>query len=115
MLKGLQRVDPGLTRGWEIQSRLRLWVSRMSYLDWGMHDLTEAVEYLDDGSTPIFWWGTPRWLVLGMIPNHHKVTGWPTTSELAPVGLVGCPERGAEGSPDVGLWLPVTNDIALRN
>ncbi len=29
----------------------------MSYLDWGMHDLTEAVEYLDDGSTPIFWVG----------------------------------------------------------
>ena len=29
----------------------------MSYLNWGMHDLTEAVEYLDDGSTPIFWVG----------------------------------------------------------
>lgn len=29
----------------------------MSYLDWGMHDLTEAVEYLDDDSTPIFWVG----------------------------------------------------------
>lgn len=47
----------------------------MSYLDWGMHDLTEAVEYLDDGVTPIFWVGHSfGGQALGLLPNHHKIT-----------------------------------------
>lgn len=56
MLKGLQRADPGLTRLGDSKPP-SLKGFEMSYLDWGMHDLTEAVEYLDDGSTPIFWVG----------------------------------------------------------
>lgn len=47
----------------------------MSYLDWGFRDLAAAVEYLDDGSTPLFWVGHSfGGHALGLLPNHQKIT-----------------------------------------
>ncbi|WP_322981423.1 alpha/beta fold hydrolase [Pseudomonas sp. C11] len=48
---------------------------KMSYQDWGSLDLTAAVEYVDDGITPLYWIGHSFGSqALGLIPNHHKVT-----------------------------------------
>jgi predicted alpha/beta hydrolase len=48
---------------------------KMSYQDWGFLDLTAAVEYMDDGTTPLYWIGHSFGSqALGLIPNHHKVT-----------------------------------------
>ncbi|WP_315263248.1 alpha/beta fold hydrolase [Pseudomonas fragi] len=47
----------------------------MSYLDWGFRDLAAAVEFMDDGKTPLFWIGHSfGGHALGLLPNHHKIT-----------------------------------------
>ncbi|WP_137819456.1 alpha/beta fold hydrolase [Pseudomonas sp. 2FG] len=47
----------------------------MSYLDWGFRDLAAAVEFMDDGRTPLFWVGHSfGGHALGLLPNHHKIT-----------------------------------------
>lgn len=46
----------------------------MSYLDWGFRDLAAAVEFMDDGRTPLFWVGHSfGGHALGLLPNHHKI------------------------------------------
>ncbi len=47
----------------------------MSYLDWGFRDLAAAVEFMDDGRTPLFWVGHSfGGHALGLLPNHQKIT-----------------------------------------
>ena len=47
----------------------------MSYLDWGFRDLAAAVDFMDDGSTPVYWIGHSfGGHALGLLPNHHKIT-----------------------------------------
>lgn len=47
----------------------------MSYLDWGLRDLAAAVDFIDDGTTPIYWMGHSfGGHALGLLPNHHKIT-----------------------------------------
>lgn len=48
---------------------------QMSYLDWGFRDLAAAVDFMDDGSTPLYWVGHSfGGHGLGLLPNHHKIT-----------------------------------------
>lgn len=62
--RGIGESAPRSLRGFE-----------MSYLDWGFRDLAAAVEYLDDGSTPLFWVGHSfGGHALGLLPNHHRIT-----------------------------------------
>lgn len=47
----------------------------MSYLDWGFRDLAAAVDFMDDGRTPLFWVGHSfGGHALGLLPNHRKIT-----------------------------------------
>lgn len=47
----------------------------MSYLDWGFRDLAAAVDFMDDGCTPVYWIGHSfGGHALGLLPNHHKIT-----------------------------------------
>ncbi|WP_053144631.1 alpha/beta fold hydrolase [Pseudomonas sp. P97.38] len=47
----------------------------MSYLDWGYQDLAAAVEFMDDGHTPLFWVGHSfGGHALGLLPNHDRIT-----------------------------------------
>ena len=73
----------------------------MSYLDWGFRDLAAAVDYMDDGWTPLFLIGHSfGGHALGLLPNHHKITaaycfgtgagwaGWMPTREAIKVRLL---------------------------
>lgn len=47
----------------------------MSYLDWGLRDLAAAVDFMDNGTAPIYWVGHSfGGHALGLLPNHHKIT-----------------------------------------
>lgn len=73
----------------------------MSYLDWGFQDLAAAVDFMDDGQTPIFWVGHSfGGHALGLLPNHQKISaaycfgtgagwaGWMPTLEAIKVRLL---------------------------
>lgn len=88
-------------RGVGDSSPARLKGFEMSFLDWAFLDLAAAVDYMDDGMTPLFWMGHSfGGQALGLLPNHLKIhaawcfgigagwTGWMPTIEALKVRLL---------------------------